>query len=73
LAVSTVIGFRLDKRLKYRGYASWMYFWAAMVAISRVFVGKHYLGDILAGAIIGALAGLLFAGIARIIIRKYIK
>lgn len=73
LATSTLIGFRLDKRLKYKGYATWMFFWASMVALSRVFVGKHYLGDILAGALIGAAAGFTFASIARIIITRYIK
>lgn len=73
LATSTLIGFRLDKRSKYKGYATWMFFWASMVALSRVFVGKHYLGDILAGALIGAAAGFAFASIARIIITRYIK
>lgn len=73
LATSTLIGFRLDKRLRYNGYAAWMYFWAAMVALSRVFVGKHYLGDIIAGAFIGAAAGFIFASIARLIIKGYIK
>ena len=73
LATSTLIGFRLDKRLKYKGYATWLFFWASMVALSRVFVGKHYLGDILAGALIGAAAGFAFASIAKNIITRYIK
>lgn len=73
LATSTLIGFRLDERLKYKGYAAWMYFWAAMVALSRVFVGKHYLGDVIAGALIGAAAGFVFASIAKHIITRYIK
>lgn len=73
LATSTLIGFRLDKRLRYKGYAAWMYFWASMVAISRVFVGKHYLGDVIAGALIGAAAGFVFASIAKHIITRYIK
>jgi undecaprenyl-diphosphatase len=34
-----------------------LYAFAALVAISRVFVGVHYLFDILAGAAVGALAG----------------
>ena len=50
-----------------------MLLWATLVALSRIFVGKHYLGDILAGAMIGAAAGLLFATVARLIIRRYIK
>lgn len=70
LATSTLIGFRLDKKLRYRGYAAWMYTWATLVALSRVFVGKHYLGDIIAGAAIGALAGYAFACLARHIIIK---
>jgi len=70
LATSTLIGFRLDKRLRYRGYAAWMYTWATLVALSRVFVGKHYLGDIIAGAAIGALAGYAFACLAKHIIIK---
>ena len=73
LATSTLIGFRLDERLKYKGYAAWMYFWASMVAISRVFVGKHYLGDVIAGALIGAAAGFVFASIAKHIITRYTK
>ncbi len=73
LAVSTFIGFRQDTRLKYRGYAVWMFIWAAMVGISRVFVGKHYLGDVLAGALIGAVAGWCFATLAKLIVQKYIR
>ncbi len=73
LATSTFIAFRQDTRLKYRGYAAWMFSWATLVGISRVFVGKHYLGDVLAGAMIGALAGFCFASLAKLIIRKYIR
>ncbi len=73
LATCTLIGFRCDTRLSWRGYATWMYFWATMVALSRIFVGKHYLGDVLAGSLIGTAAGLLFATIARFLIRKYKK
>jgi undecaprenyl-diphosphatase len=50
-----------------------MHFWATMVAVSRIFVGKHYLGDILVGSLVGIAAGFLFANIARIIISKYIR
>lgn len=73
LATSTLLGLRLDKRLKYRGYAAWMYSWAFLVAVSRVFVGKHYIGDIIVGAIVGAAAGFAFASLAGWIIRRYIK
>lgn len=78
LATSTIIGLKLDTRLfpntgkpatLGQVYNIWMYFWAGMVAISRVFVGKHYLGDVIAGALIGVLAGLAIASLARYIIR----
>ena len=45
-------------------YAIWMFIWAPLVAISRVFVGKHYLGDVMVGALIGTLAGYAFARLA---------
>lgn len=49
-----------------KAYGWWMYFWAFMVAISRVFVGKHYLGDVLVGILVGSLAGYTFARLAGI-------
>ena len=69
-AVSTFIGFRHDRRLKYRGYAAWIFFWAFMVSISRLFVGKHYLGDVLVGMTVGVLFGLFTAFLADLVIRK---
>lgn len=71
-AVSTYLGFKNDKRLKYRGYATWIFFWAFMVSASRIFVGKHYLGDVLVGIAAGSLIGLACAFAARAVIRKFI-
>jgi len=45
---------------------------AFMVGVSRIFVGKHYLGDVLVGSLVGALAGLVFTYIGRYLIRKYL-
>ena len=71
LATCTYIGFRQDTRLRYRGYAWWIFFWASMVSISRVFVGKHYLGDVIVGIIVGYLAGMAFGKLARWVMKKY--
>ena len=80
LATSTSIGLKLDNRLfsseagKFscgKAYVSWMYFWAFMVALSRAFVGKHYMGDIIVGSMIGAAAGLAFASLAKYIICRF--
>ena len=38
-------------------YGWFMFTWAALVAISRIFVGKHYLGDVIVGTIAGLIIG----------------
>ena len=70
LATSTYIGLRMDKRTKYHAYAISMYAWATMVAISRVFVGKHYLGDVMVGISVGIVVGLFFAWLARKMVER---
>lgn len=55
-----------------KAYGGWIFFWAAMVGISRVFVGRHYLGDVLVGFIVGAAAGILSGLLARYIIRRFL-
>lgn len=76
LAMSTLTGFRaVYKRYSrpkwLKAYTIWMLTWASLVAVSRVFVGKHYLGDVLTGAIIGAIAGIFFGLLAKLIIDRY--
>ena len=71
LAASTYLGIRMDKRLKWKGYAVWMFFWAGMVAMSRVFVGKHYFGDVIVGSIVGIAAGFAFGYLAKWVCNKY--
>ena len=80
LAFSTFIGMKycltavsssMPKWLK--AYGWWMFFWAFMVAISRIFVGKHYLGDVIVGILVGSLAGYAFARLAAHLANRYIK
>ena len=77
LALSTFVGMKrclsnsgsmMPKWLK--AYGGWRAFWAAMVAGSRIFVGKHYLGDVVVGIIIGSLAGYTFARLSAYIAGK---
>ena len=73
LATCTSIGFRIDKRLKYKGYITWMYIWATLVAVSRIFVGKHFLGDVIVGICVGTLAGLVFGTLAKVTIKRFLS
>lgn len=54
-------------------YGGWMFFWAFMVSISRVFVGKHYLGDVLVGIIAGCIIGIFFGWAAGKLMKKYLR
>ncbi len=36
----------------------WLWLWAALICYAQVYVGKHYPGDVLVGAIVGILTGL---------------
>ena len=65
LATSTYLGLRMDNRRKYDRYAIFMYTWATLVAVSRIFVGKHYFGDVIVGICVGIIVGLFFAWMAR--------
>jgi undecaprenyl-diphosphatase len=82
LAACTSIGLKMDGRWFPAGgspvawgkaYIWWMFCWAFLVAVSRIFVGKHYLGDVLAGALIGMAAGATFAYLARLVIKRAVK
>ena len=50
---------------RYRGYAWGVFVWVLMVGMSRVFVGKHFLGDVLTGFVVGIVIGYAVAELAR--------
>ena len=70
LAVCLVIGFRNDSTHTYNWFCRCALVWASLVSISRIFVGKHYLGDVLVGAIIGIAIGYLAGAAARYCISR---
>jgi undecaprenyl-diphosphatase len=57
----------------YRRWAWPLLVFAALVALSRVFVGVHYPFDILVGSIIGAVVGYIGAWLARKFLERRLK
>ena len=57
----------------FKAYTTWMFCWAFMVAVSRIFVGKHYLGDVIVGITVGSLAGYTFGRLTSYLANRYIK
>lgn len=63
-AVSSLIALRPSGKKRYEVYSVVICIWALLVSLSRVFVAKHFLGDIIVGAAFGVLFGTLFAVIS---------
>ncbi len=61
LALCSWLCLRSDKSRRYRGYAWLAFMLAFLIGISRVFVGKHFVGDVLTGFCVGLLFGWLCA------------
>lgn len=62
--------FSMDRIRTNRRYLAAGAAWASMVSISRVFVGKHFFGDILAGALVGCLIGYVMGRLAVMVSRR---
>ena len=69
-AVCSALGFRHDRSRSYRPYTACICAWGVLVGLSRIFVGKHFLGDVLVGFAVGTLAGWAMAGLASLVIRR---
>ena len=72
LAMCLIIGFRNDRTHTYNAFYKIALTWAALVAASRIFVGKHYLGDVIVGTIIGLTIGYFAGMLARYVIQTRI-
>lgn len=70
-AACTLKLFRMDSSHGYRVYGGIAFLWTALVGISRVFVGKHFLGDVLAGFAVGLVAGIVIAVLSKMIVRRF--
>ena len=66
--VATYLTILLGKKIKQLPY--FLFVWAAIVAYSRVYLGMHFPGDIIVGAIMGILLAIFFGILAKKVIRK---
>lgn len=62
-AVCSYLCFHKLSRYTYDTYGRLIVIWAFLVGISRIFVGKHFLGDVIVGFAVGTLFGWMFASI----------
>lgn len=62
--------FRIDAHAKVVSTA--LLLWAFLVGVSRIFVGKHYLGDVLVGFIVGAVISWIIYKVYNLVERKAI-
>lgn len=69
-AIVSYKALRNDRSRRYDRYGVCISLWAFLVGISRVFVGKHFLGDVLVGFTVGVLFALLISEMAALIVRR---
>ena len=64
--LATILSLIVRRRM----LAVFIFLWATVNAYSRVYLGVHYIGDLLVGAIIGALIALVIYWLAQSIARR---
>ena len=69
-AVAALLTASLWRRFRWVGWT--LYGWAFISSYSRIYLGVHYPGDILAGAALGILIGLIFALLVRLILKNHL-
>lgn len=72
-AVCSSICLKQDKSHKYGWYTLAIVIWAFLVGMSRVFVGKHFFGDVCAGFLAGIIFGGLIAFVACRVMQLLVK
>ena len=72
-AVSSILAFRNDKTRSYTVYNVAVVIWGLLVGFSRIFVGKHFFGDVVVGFIIGTAFAWFLGRLASLAIAKAVK
>ncbi|REC44669.1 phosphatase PAP2 family protein [Chryseobacterium pennipullorum] len=66
--LAAFLGILLKNKLKWFPYA--ILVWAIVVSYSRIYLGVHFPIDILVGAFVGSLLGVVFAALSKKVINK---
>lgn len=66
--IASFLSFVLGRKIRILPYV--LFFWAALVSYSRIYLGVHFPMDILMGAMMGFLLGGFFSTLARNVIAK---
>lgn len=56
---------------KFRNFKIGLFIWAVVVSYSRIYLGVHYPGDVIAGAMLGALLAWIFAKLYCWLVKRY--
>jgi len=72
-AAASTIGFSTSKGGCSKAYIIGVFVWAALVALSRVFMAMHYLGDIAVGMLFGLSMGAAMGFLTRFLIKTIVK
>ena len=70
-AVATFLTAALRKG--YRSIGWWLFAWALISSYSRIYIGVHYPGDVLAGAVLGILVGLIIWKLLGLILKHHLN
>lgn len=70
-AVATFLTAALRK--SYRSIGWWLFAWALISSYSRIYIGVHYPGDVLAGAVLGILVGLIIWKLLGLILKHHLN
>ena len=66
--IATFLSILLKDKIKYLPYV--LFLWASVVAYSRVYLGMHFPGDVVFGALMGSLLGVFFVTLALKVVKK---
>lgn len=69
-AAASSICLETDRNHRYDTYQWFIFIWAALIGISRIFAGKHYFGDVVVGAVVGFILGYCIARLFQTLVTR---